>query len=147
MCRIPPGLRGRKRFCSRGGILRVENDEMYADWGHWLEAPCPVCKEPLRAHHLHDFAGIVCKGCRQNPLLHFCGVTEKRNHGRAMTKLLLAEGLLPDVAAEIAGDLKSDAALPQVVEFLLSMHYVKPEALEKLVRAKAPRAWVDGMTM
>ncbi|MCC6740213.1 MAG: hypothetical protein IT452_14300 [Planctomycetia bacterium] len=127
--------------------MRVENDEMYGDWAHWLQAPCPVCAAPLRAHHLHDFAGIVCPGCRQNPLLHFSGRRATDGHGGILTELLRAEGVLADVAAEIAADLKADATLTQVVDFLLSMHYVKPEALEGILRKRAPRAWIDGMTM
>lgn len=127
--------------------MRVENDEMYGDWAHWLQAPCPVCSTPLRAHHLHDFAALVCRECHQNPLLHFSGIRQTKAHGPAMTKLLLSQGLLPDVAAEIAGELKADATLPQVVEFLLSMHYLKAESLEKLLRDRAPKAWIDGMTM
>lgn len=127
--------------------MRVENDEMYGDWAHWLQAPCPVCAKPLRAHHLHDFASLICRGCRQNPLLHFCGVPSANGHGPAMTKLLMDEGLLQEVAADIAGELKADATLPQVVEFLLSMHYVKPEGLERVLRKRAPREWIDGMTM
>jgi hypothetical protein len=127
--------------------VRVENDEMYGDWAHWLEVPCPVCADPLRGHHLHDFASIVCAGCLQNPLLHFCGVRATKRHGPALTKLLMNEGLLQEVAAEIAGELKADATLSQVVEFLLSMHYVKAAALEKLLRNRAPKGWVDGVTM
>ncbi|MEK7469511.1 MAG: hypothetical protein AAB074_19225 [Planctomycetota bacterium] len=127
--------------------MRVENDEMYGDWAHWLQAPCPVCAAPLRAHHLHDFASLICKGCRQNPLLYFSGIPATRRHGPAMTKLLMEHGLLVEVAADIAGELKADASLPQVVEFLLSMHYVKPEVLEKLLRKCAPKGWIDGMTM
>ncbi|KAF0244150.1 MAG: hypothetical protein FD180_2778 [Planctomycetota bacterium] len=135
-------------FESKGGAeVRVENDEMYGDWAHWLQAPCPVCAAPLRAHHLHDFASLICRGCRQNPLLHFCGITAAKRHGPAMTKLLLDEGLLPEVAADIAAELKADATLPQVVEFLLSMHYVKPEALENLLKERAAAGWVAGMTM
>ena len=64
--------------------MRVENDEMYGDWAHWLQAPCPVCQAPLRAHHLHDFAALVCVECRQNPLLHFSGITLAKAHGPAM---------------------------------------------------------------
>ncbi len=101
----------------------------------------------MRAHHLHDFAALVCRECHQNPLLHFNGIRQTKAHGPAMTRLLLAQGVLQDVAAEIAGELKADASLPQVVEFLLSMHYVKPEALEKLLRDRAPKEWIDGMTM
>ncbi|MCE9583064.1 MAG: hypothetical protein K8T20_11260 [Planctomycetes bacterium] len=127
--------------------MRVENDEQYGDWANWLEVPCPVCADPLRVHHLHDFAAIVCPGCLQNPLLHFCGIKATKRHGAAFTRLLLDLGLLQDVAADVAGDLKADASLSQVVEFLFSMHYVKPEALEKLLRKKSPKGWVDGITM
>jgi hypothetical protein len=127
--------------------VRVENDEMYGDWAHWLEAKCPACGAPLRAHHLHEFASLLCPACRRNPLLHFCGSYETASHSRTLTALLRKEELIPDVAADVAADLKPDAELPQFVEFLLSMHYVRPEALEGLVRKHAPREWVDGIVM
>ncbi|NUN49536.1 MAG: hypothetical protein HUU15_11980 [Candidatus Brocadiae bacterium] len=127
--------------------MRVENDEMYGDWAHWLEARCPACPRSLRAHHLHDFASVVCPGCGTNPVLHFSGLKTTRRHGRALVSVLLAEGLIPDVAADVALELKADADLRAFVEFLLSMHYVKPDALESLVRKLAPPAWIEAIVM
>ncbi|MBI2920179.1 MAG: hypothetical protein HYY18_03730 [Planctomycetes bacterium] len=127
--------------------MRVENDEMYGDWAHWLQAPCPGCTAPLRAHHLHEFAGLVCAGCRRNPVLHFAGVAATDSHPGALTDLLLADGFLSEVAADVARETKADAPLPAYVEFLLGLRYIKPEALEAFVRKHAPASWIDGISM
>lgn len=126
--------------------MRVENDELYGDWAHWIEARCPVCSEALRVHHLHEYTGLVCKKCGQNPVLKFAGLEVTTDHSRSLTKLLLSEGLLLPIAADVASELKADSTLQAFVEFLLSLHYVKPEALEALVRRKAPAAWIEGAT-
>ena len=127
--------------------MRVENDEMYGDWSHWLEARCPGCQETLRAHHLHDFASFVCPKCRANPLLHYCGVTNARKHVAMLTRILLDEEILPQIAADVAGELKADATLPQFVDFLISMHYVTTDGLEKLIRKRIPRDWIEAIVM
>jgi hypothetical protein len=127
--------------------MKVENDEMYGDWAHWIEAPCPSCRRTLRVHHLHDFVALVCPGCRSNPLLYFCGVPSTRRHPDDLAALLMKEGVLSEVAADVARELKADAGLPHFVEFLISLHYVKTEALEMLLRRRAPAAWIEGARM
>jgi hypothetical protein len=108
-------------------------------------APCPKCSRPLLLADLIDAFRVLCPACGINPVLFFAGCGEGPPFAEMMVRFLCDKGLLAKDHREAVMAAKKDSSTHSMVDFLISLGYVKPDELRELALSTLPQWWITSL--